>query len=704
MITEVLGGGPIDGQLGDNPDWGSISCPSGRTLQSTLPNGSTQFWYVSDTQEVGGQLLASENFANPRSVSGNSLDNSNVIQAMLVANGYSGAYGYFHQGFTVSNSLDLGVDNNYKFWKYVGAETLPYAVSQDTDPSAGDWELVKFNEHSALIGKDAPNSHHATAIQLNNGEDVESEIFKIKSSALQNQSDPILIDMHSAVLRGVGFNNAETGGAAFYDVVNTVNSGNVVEVTNASNYMAGQLLTYQAVDSNYYSAVVDSVSGNEITLKTNIEVQIPAGNKVYNFYNDEAHPNQYGFRAIADYAVRESKSSEKEIFNLLNIEDFLNFGNSTISTDSTVSYDNPSSLSISVTVNSVGGGVSTDPLILKPQTYRADLSLNPNGGTVTLGVREVINGVETTVLTKQFTGSSVISDSLCFKPTSGAFVKIYVTSSTVTHQFDISKLSVSSVTSSQPSIDNGKHVLLGDSWFVLTGIYDRLLQTLPNADIVNKGIGGNTAAQMVARFNTDVKPEKPSYVWIIAGTNDLGQGVSQIEYNRNINRLISLCAEIGAKPIVFTCSVGAINHSIYGNLLTESRNYALKTTYRNALNYYETLNKLKTVTGSIAVPASSKRLIFCSQDIVNSAATLKSYYAVGSSGQVTGNIRAGYGPSIILGVTEDLISVALQNLRKEDLQVTKSNSNNRFLIIELENTDTSDLVINYSMEIEYKPT
>lgn len=145
MITEVLGGGPIDGQLGDNPDWGSISCPSGRTLQSTLPNGSTQFWYVSATQEVGGHLLASENYANPRNVSGNSLDNSNMIQAMLVAHGYSGAYGYFNQGFTVDDKQDLGVDNNYKFWRYVGSVALPYEVPNMTDPNSGDWERITFS-------------------------------------------------------------------------------------------------------------------------------------------------------------------------------------------------------------------------------------------------------------------------------------------------------------------------------------------------------------------------------------------------------------------------------------------------------------------------------------------------------------------------------------------------------------------------------
>lgn len=52
--------------------------------------------------------------------------------------------GSFRYGCTVADSEDIVIDNDGDGWKYVGTETLPYAVPVGTDPSAGDWELVKF--------------------------------------------------------------------------------------------------------------------------------------------------------------------------------------------------------------------------------------------------------------------------------------------------------------------------------------------------------------------------------------------------------------------------------------------------------------------------------------------------------------------------------------------------------------------------------
>lgn len=145
MTNKVLGASTTNGFLGVSPDWANISCPNGRTLQSILTNGTVQYWKVEATQQTGGELLADGNYANPVSVAGNSLDNANAIRAILVSQGLSGEYGYFADGFTLNDPLDVGIDASFQFWKYVGAETLPYAVPQGTDPSAGDWELVKFN-------------------------------------------------------------------------------------------------------------------------------------------------------------------------------------------------------------------------------------------------------------------------------------------------------------------------------------------------------------------------------------------------------------------------------------------------------------------------------------------------------------------------------------------------------------------------------
>lgn len=64
------------------------------------------------------------------------------IKLLLVNNGMSGVYGYFQSGFTINDPLDVGIDASNQFWKYVGSETLPYAVPAGTEPSAGDYVKV----------------------------------------------------------------------------------------------------------------------------------------------------------------------------------------------------------------------------------------------------------------------------------------------------------------------------------------------------------------------------------------------------------------------------------------------------------------------------------------------------------------------------------------------------------------------------------
>lgn len=152
MNTKVLGGGGVDGQLGENPDWINIEASLNRQLWSIDEFGKLAGWLVESTQEVGGKLLSNGLYANPKGIVSDAnvdndqiVSNTNVIKSILVSEGLSGDYGYFADGFTINDPLDVGIDANYQFWQYVGAETLPYDVPPLTNPSSGDWELVKFN-------------------------------------------------------------------------------------------------------------------------------------------------------------------------------------------------------------------------------------------------------------------------------------------------------------------------------------------------------------------------------------------------------------------------------------------------------------------------------------------------------------------------------------------------------------------------------
>jgi lysophospholipase L1-like esterase len=63
-------------------------------------------------------------------------------------------------------------------------------------------------------------------------------------------------------------------------------------------------------------------------------------------------------------------------------------------------------------------------------------------------------------------------------------------------------------------------VFLGDS---ITEAWARDALIAGNAHFVGRGIGGQTAEQMLLRFRTDVIDLKPAVVHIMAGTNDVAQ-------------------------------------------------------------------------------------------------------------------------------------------------------------------------------------
>ena len=121
-------------------------------------------------------------------------------------------------------------------------------------------------------------------------------------------------------------------------------------------------------------------------------------------------------------------------------------------------------------------------------------------------------------------------------------------------------------------LNNGKHVLLGDSWFSRQSLFQRLKERLPNANVINQGVGGNIASQLLSRFDANVTWQNPTHVWLMTGTNDYWNNVSESTYKSQMNELISKVRAIGAIPLVFDSSVGPLNFGSDG-LTTLSRAY-----------------------------------------------------------------------------------------------------------------------------------
>lgn len=227
-----------------------------------------------------------------------------------------------------------------------------------------------------------------------------------------------LVTMHDDVLRRQSHIYGESGDTVSFWVTRDAQKGDTeIRVRRDHGLKEGQLITYRSEAGDYYTATVASVSGQRIKLNTPLEAPIGRGAHVWNFYHDGAHPNVFGFRAIADFALRQQ-------------------------------------------------------------------------------------GVD--------------------------------------------------------ALNTGKHVLLGDSWFSSEGVSQRLAEKLSDAQIINEGVGGSTAANLLSRFDQAVTAQNPDVVWLIAGTNDYYQGVSLVEYTKNMRALITKINALGAKAIVIDASVAPL--------------------------------------------------------------------------------------------------------------------------------------------------
>ena len=159
-----------------------------------------------------------------------------------------------------------------------------------------------------------------------------------------------------------------------------------LQMNNSYPLLDDQLITYLASNGEYYTAQVDTANGRTITLKSPLVAGINSGQNVWNFYENGSHPNEYGYRAIADFALRKVGVSN------------LNTGRHVMLGDSW--FDSPGvgerlalRLGSAVVINEgIGGNTSTQLL----NRFDSDVSShNPDFVWVIAGVNDYHNDVPT---------------------------------------------------------------------------------------------------------------------------------------------------------------------------------------------------------------------------------------------------------------------------------------------------------------------
>lgn len=107
----------------------------------------------------------------------------------------------------------------------------------------------------------------------------------------------------------------------------------------------------------------------------------------------------------------------------------------------------------------------------------------------------------------------------------------------------------------QPA-ESGRVVFMGDS---ITDMW-KLEQSFPSKPYVNRGIGGQSTAQMLVRMFPDVIDLKPAVIIILAGTNDIARNTgpeTATMVEENLMAMTELAQKHGIKVIL--CSLTPIS-------------------------------------------------------------------------------------------------------------------------------------------------
>jgi len=415
--------------------------------------------------------------------------------------------------------------------------------------------------------------------------------------------NPAFVDLHFGTLSGVGWYPTEPGAVVEASANAPALAGSfTILVSNTSGFSRGQLACYEAEDKTFYPVVVKAVTDGVLQIDRPLPSPIAAGGKVYNFYNNDAHANKYGFACVADDALRQLsiRPMLRRAAQFKVSSGWEPINGAQVTSVATVDYGGvggqvEDGLAMAVRTQTAGGGVASKPEVMLYENMVTNVVINPGtqagkqSAVLDISVAELRKTGEVIEAAKVRVNrdDTIISQDIPYTIVAGSKVRIKVTvpnsgdsvfyPGSITHYHALS----------QPEdLNHGKHVLFGDSWFVSGGDFHyRLIKRLDKAVVVSKGIVGNRIDQMVARFFKDVAPEKPDYVWIMVGTNNYYANTSNEDLQRQMTYLLDYIRSIGAKPIFFNPTVGAIVPNTNVNQLQKSRSYAINTLYVHAVMF-----------------------------------------------------------------------------------------------------------------------
>ena len=102
-------------------------------------------------------------------------------------------------------------------------------------------------------------------------------------------------------------------------------------------------------------------------------------------------------------------------------------------------------------------------------------------------------------------------------------------------------------------------VFFGDS---ITDYY-KINEFFPNVNIINSGISGNEASDLLNRIEEDVYRYNPSKVFLLIGINDLNRKVDEKEILSNIQKIVNGIKTNRKYAKIYVQSIYAVNHNSF---------------------------------------------------------------------------------------------------------------------------------------------
>lgn len=482
------------------------------------------------------------------------------------------------------------------------------------DPAKG----ARLVQYGSITVQDALASNALGIASLNTGlanvvasvndanariDDVEDALdaqIAVAQHGARVPSTPVQIDQFIDAMSGRGMLTAETNNVSTTtSVIGSALAGtSSITLATTTNLLVGGSLVIRHTNGEYWPYFIYVKTGNTLAVLPALRFNVDSSCEAERLWYNRAHPGKFYMRYLAQRVARGTEAECAMVQGRRAA--FVDYGQGT-----TVALGGLTAGGTGVTVNyypanplGPSGNTDTPVRFTFETTGYLDMTAGSTGyaqtGLFTLQAYCRVQAIltmasDTAVTVAVLDQSDRVLSTMVVAGSGGAANAVmqhkrvrmcFFTGAATSVRFRFSRgagvavgMALASIDCFEQPIDHGRIVSkrnavivgLGDSWIAgdvvntpeRESIMTQLALELPQATIINAGIGGNKVDQMLARFNADVAVHRPDYVIVNTGTNEAYNPYASTFVPTAVGHFIALYLQliarilsIGARPIL----------------------------------------------------------------------------------------------------------------------------------------------------------